>query len=81
MILYNLHAIGTISQEGEIRIKIYPRPPLDEDQGWVQKDAQNLFVMLENYFPTPTVSLIRRAFLSEATNKELIQELEKRLWT
>ena len=81
MILYNLHTIGVINQEGEIRIKVYPRPPSNEDQGWVQKDAEDLFVMLQNYFPTPTVSLIRRAFLSEASNKELIQELEKRLWT
>ena len=81
MILYNLHAIGSISQKGKIEITIYPRPPSNEDQGWVQKDAQDLFVMLQNYFPTPTVSLIRRAFLSEATNKELVQELEKRLWT
>ena len=81
MILYNLHTIGVINQKGKIEITIYPRPPSDEDQGWIQKDAQNLFTTLQNFFPIPTISFIRRAFLSEASNKELVQELEKRLWT
>lgn len=81
MILYSYHTIGAINQEGKIEITVHPRPPSDEDQGWTQKDAQDLFTMLQNYFPRPTVSLIRRAFLGEATNKELIQELERRLWT
>lgn len=80
MILYNFHTIGTINQEGKIEIIVHPCPPLDEDQGWMQKDAQNLFTMLQNYFPRPTVSLIRRTFLSETSNKELIRELERRLW-
>lgn len=79
MILYNFHTIGTISQEGKIEITVHPRLPSNEDQGWIQKDAQNLFTMLQNYFPRPTVSLIRRAFLSETSNRELIQELERRL--
>jgi len=81
MILYKLHVIGAVNQGGKIEITVHPRPPTNEDQGWVQKDAQNLFTMLQNYFPISTISLIRRAFLSEAPNKELIRELEKRLWT
>jgi len=79
MILYNFHVIGTINQEGKIEITVHPPLPSNEDQGWIQKDAQNLFIMLQNYFPRSTVSFIRRAFLSETSNKELIQELERRL--
>jgi len=81
MILYSFHTIGTINQEGKIEITVHPRPPLNEDQGWIQDDALSLFTMLQNYFPRATVNLIRRAFLNETSNKELIRELEKRLWT
>lgn len=79
LILYRFHAHGVMGRGGEIQVVLDEPAPPTPNPTWAYDDAENLYKMIQNFFPKATVDLVRGAFLDGFSSQQLLQELERRL--